>query len=115
MNFHVLPGREVLVEARVLEYDAEALAHVVRVHGRVEPVELERPRRRPQQRREHLDRRRLPCAVRPEEGEDLAAVDVERYVVHRRDVAELLHQRYELYLTTGHASSSRNGSPRVPD
>ena len=58
----------------------------------IEPVELERAARRLQQRGEHPDGRRLPRPVGPEEGEDLAAPDVERDVVDGGDVAELLDE-----------------------
>jgi hypothetical protein len=88
VNLHVLPGREVLVEAGVLEDDAEALARLVARARGVEAVDLDRPARRPEQGREHLDRRRLPRAVGAEEGEDLAAPDVERDVVDGGELAE---------------------------
>src|SRR3989442_4742673 len=40
-------------------------------------------RSRGEERREHLDRRRLPGPVRTEEAEHLGARDVERYAIHR--------------------------------
>ena len=44
------------------------------------------------QRREHFDCGRLARAIRTEEGKDLALLDFERDVLHRRGVAEALHQ-----------------------
>src|SRR6185503_6870872 len=42
MYFHVLPGRQVLVQTRILEDDAKTLAHFVAIDGRVESIQLER-------------------------------------------------------------------------
>jgi hypothetical protein len=61
-----------------------------RLRASFEPVEPNAPARRRQQRRQHLDRRRLARAVRAEEGKDFAFRDVERHVVDGDDIAELL-------------------------
>src|SRR5213596_2540416 len=90
VDVHVLPRRELAVETRVLEHDAEALADCSPMRGDVESVELERAGRRTQQGGEHLDGRGLPGAVRPEERENLPGPDVEGNVVDGYDVAERL-------------------------
>src|SRR5579885_2242139 len=92
VDFHVLPRRQILVETWVLEDDAEASAHLIALDRRVESVELYLAARRSQERRQHLDGRRLPRAVRAEEGEDLAAMHLERNVVNGGDFAEALDE-----------------------
>ena len=64
VDVHVLPRREIAVETRVLEHDAEAPPHFRLMPGGIEPIELERPARWLEQRREHLDGGGLPGAVR---------------------------------------------------
>src|SRR2546428_13376325 len=88
VDIHVLPRREVAVETRILEHDAEAPPHLRLVRGGIEPVELERAARGPQQGREHLDGGGLPGAVRTEEREDLAGSDAEGDIGDRRDLPE---------------------------
>ena len=90
VDVHVLPGREVAVEAGILEHDAEPLADVHGMRGDVESVELERARRRAQERREHLDGRGLPRPVRAQEREELPGPDVEGDVIDRGDLPERL-------------------------
>src|SRR4029453_14684644 len=80
--FHVLPRRELAVEAWILKYDPEAAPDVRRLRGRIETVNPDRAADRRDQRREHLDRRRFAGAVRAEEGEDLAGGDIERDAAH---------------------------------
>ena len=65
------PGRQVAVEAGVLEHDAEALARLVVLLLRVEAVQFNGAAGGFQQRREHLDGGGLPRAVGAEEGKDL--------------------------------------------
>src|SRR5467141_2089035 len=81
MDVHVLPRRELAVETRILEHDAEPLADFRPMRGDVESVELERARRRMQQGGEHLDGGGLAGAVRPQERENLPGADVEGNVV----------------------------------
>ena len=51
----------------------------------IETVDAHGAARRLEQRRQHLDRRRLAGAVRAEEREDLAGLDLERHVVDGAD------------------------------
>src|SRR3989449_8866012 len=90
VDVHVLPRRQLAVETRILEHDAEPRADRCPVGGDVEPVELERAARGVQQRREHLDRGGLPCPIRTEEREDLTRSYVERDIVDARDLPERL-------------------------
>src|ERR1051325_11118356 len=90
VNIHVLPRRQIAIEARILEHDAEALAHFRLMGDGVEPVELERAARGTKQGREHLDGGRLAGTVRPQEREDLPGTDIDREAVDRRDGAERL-------------------------
>ncbi len=60
------------------------------------PIEQYFPARRNKQRGKHLDRRRLTRAVRPEERENLPFRDIERDIVHGREIAELFHQMLDL-------------------
>jgi len=64
---NVLPGREVVVDARLLSHAADGLADLAGFANDVEPVDADGTRAGSQQRRQHLDRRRLAGAVRPEE------------------------------------------------
>src|SRR6266581_1700728 len=88
VDVHVLPCRELAVETRILEDDAEPLADCRLMRGDIESVELERARRRAQQGGEHLDRGGLAGAVRPQERENLPGADVEGDVVDGHDGAE---------------------------
>src|SRR5437879_581446 len=90
VDVHVLPRRELAVETRILEHDAEALADFRAMGGDVETVELERARRRMQQGGEHPDGRGLAGAVRPEERENLPGSHIEGDVVDGHDVPERL-------------------------
>src|SRR5581483_6963149 len=49
------------------------------------------PRGRRQQRGQHPDQRRFAGAVRAEQAEDLAVLDLEADALHRGEVAEALH------------------------
>ena len=71
-------------------------------HG-IQAVERQRPRRRAQQRREHLDASSSSGAVRAEKREDLAARHVEGDVVDRLDVAEALGEVADFDHVRGHA------------
>src|SRR5436309_243044 len=55
VDVQVLPRRELAVETRILEHDAKAPSHLVRMLGGIEPVQLERPARGAEQRRERLE------------------------------------------------------------
>ena len=103
MDFHVFPGGEVAVEAGILKDDAETLARFVLVGLRVEPVEFDGAAGGLEQRGEHLDGGGLPCAVGPEEGEDLAFVDFEGDVVDGGEGAE----GFDEVADTNHGGRSR--------
>ena len=90
----VVERREALVEAAVTAEDvADALAHPVRVLDDVAPEDARLPRRRDQQGDEHLDRRRLPGPVRPEQAEQLALLDREAHAAHRLDLERAPSER----------------------
>ena len=74
----VVERREPLVQPAVAAEDVpDPLAHPVRVVDDVASEDERLPRRRDQQRDQHLDRRRLAGAVRPEQPEELALLDLE--------------------------------------
>jgi hypothetical protein len=77
----VLGHRERAVERRFLEHDADRSAHGHRAASHVVPGDARIALRRPQQRREHVDRRRLAGAVRPEQPEELPCrnLEIERF------------------------------------
>jgi hypothetical protein len=74
----VVEGGQTLVEASVATEDvADPLPHPAGVLDHVAAEHARLPRRRDQQRDQHLDRRRLPGPVRPEETEELTLLDRE--------------------------------------
>jgi hypothetical protein len=66
-------------------------------------VEVELARIRPVQPRDHVEERGLAGAVRPDQADDLAGVDVERDLVDRDDPAE--PARHVADREQGHATS----------
>ena len=68
----VLLGRQIAVERRVLEDEADVAPHVVAFAHDVVPGDVRRAAARPHERAEHADRRRLARPVGPEEAERLA-------------------------------------------
>jgi hypothetical protein len=83
----VVQRRQPLVEAAVAAEDvADVLAHPARVVDDVVAEHPRRPRGGDQQRDQHLDRRRLAGAVRPEQAEELALGDLEAHAAHRLDL-----------------------------
>src|ERR1700730_12135978 len=100
MYFHVLPGCQILVQTRILEDDAKALAHFVAMDGGIESVQLERSAGGPQQGREHFYRGRLAGAVWSEKRKDFPALDLEGNVVHRGKLTKTLDKvLYSNHLT----------------
>ena len=97
VEFHVLPGGQFIIKRRVLEDDAEGVAHIIGILGKVEIVERNMPACRLQKRGQHLDRRGLPRAVRPEECEYLAILDRKRNIFDRRNIAEFFYKIFDLY------------------
>src|SRR5437667_12910083 len=90
VDIHVFPRRELAVETRILEHDAEAPPHLRLMFCWIQPVELERAARGVEQRRERLDGGGLAGAARAEKREDLSGSDVEGDVVDRRHLPEPL-------------------------
>jgi hypothetical protein len=72
-----LPGGEPLVEPEVAGDVADPAPHGDPVAPRVEAEDLETTRGRPDQVEQQADGRRLPGAVRAEEAEHLAGLDLE--------------------------------------
>src|SRR4029079_6002680 len=64
-------------QLRLLEHDADALAQIARCSARVEPEHRRLSTVAAAIALEDLDRRRLPCTVRPEKAEHLAFGDLE--------------------------------------
>ena len=85
-QLQVLLGRELAVERRLLEDEADVLAHRQRFGDDVVAVDLGAAAGRADQRRQHVDHRRLARPVGAEEAEELAAADVD---VDRLDGAQL--------------------------
>ena len=88
----VLRGRQVAVERRVLEDEADVAADVVALADDVVAGDVGAAAGRLGERAEHVDRRRLAGAVGAEEAEDLAAGDVEADAAHGLDLAEGLSE-----------------------
>ena len=104
VDFHVFPGRQIAVEAGILKHDPEALARLVLLRLRVEPVEFNGAAGGLQQRGQHFDGGGFACPVGPEKGKDLALRHVERDIVHGGKRAKGLHK--VLHLDHGSTSSS---------
>ena len=81
---------ERVVKAEMLGKKADARADRAIAERRAQHVP--RAGRRRDQRQQHLDRRGLAGAVRPEKAEDLAGAHLQRQIGHREGVAELLAQ-----------------------
>ena len=71
----VLPDLHVVVDPEDVRHEAEDAPHLIGVPGDGPARDLRVSRRRPKQRREHPERRRLARAVRADEPEDLAVLD----------------------------------------
>ena len=87
LELHQLAARHQRVERGLLERDADRAPHLRRLLDHVEAGHRGATARRPQQRGQHPDRRRLAGAVRPEEGVDLARGDLEVHALHGPDAA----------------------------
>src|SRR5262249_20131076 len=92
MKVHVLARRQLTVEARILEHDAEGAAHQQRLLDRVVAGDPEPPLAWAQHRRQHLDCGRLAGAIRAEKPEDDALRYLERDMVDRGKAVEALDQ-----------------------
>ena len=90
----VVERGEPLVEAAVAAEDvADPLPHPARVLDDVAPEHARLPRRRDEERDQHLDRRRLAGAVRAEEAEELALLDREADAAHGLDLERAAPER----------------------
>ena len=92
VQFHVLVRREFVVQAGVLEHDAEGAADGHGFAHRVVAGDPDLPRGRREDGGQDLDRRRLAGAVWAEERPDRALGDAEGDAVHGLERAECLRQ-----------------------
>ena len=83
----VLGDRQLLVEARRLEDDAELTANGGRFETKVVAEDRDLALLERNERRQQTEERRLAAAVRAEEGEDFALGDIEREIVDGETVA----------------------------
>ena len=117
-QFQVLARRHQVVERGVLHRQSDAGAHPLRIP--VDPMagDASDPRRRPRERGEDPDRRRLSGAVASQESEDLAVSHGEGHAVERADPAGIdlldplqldrrVHRRSETPYATSRASTAR--------
>src|SRR5699024_5422383 len=88
----VLTTGELLIDRGVLSGDSDELPDPMRVASDVHAEDLRLSPADRQQGREHVDRRRLPRAVRSQESDDLPGADVEIDAVNGGEVAEGLHE-----------------------
>ena len=84
--------RELLVELVLLGHDADPRPDLLAVAGRVHPEDPQLALGHGRHASDHAHRRRLAGAVRPEEPERLAAVDLDLDPVDGGEVAEPLDQ-----------------------
>jgi hypothetical protein len=84
-DLDVLADAQACERAAVLERAREpgAAAPVRTPRRHVLAGELDRPRGREVEAGEDVDERRLPCPVRPDQADDLVAVQLERHVAER--------------------------------
>ena len=108
----VLGDRELVVELVGLRHDAEAGADRPAVRRRVEAEHPQRAGGRRRRAADHPHRRRLAGAVRSEEPERLAAVDLDVDPVDGREVAEPLDEpaRFDQGFA-GHRTEPTGGPP----
>ena len=92
----VLATRQQRVEARLLQRRSDRRPHVRAIVDDVEPGNARRPGCGWQQRGKHVNRRRLPRAVRPQEPVYLARPHLQVDAVDRpRPVLEHARQRFD--------------------
>src|SRR5262249_32543128 len=87
LEVEVFASGEQVVERGLLERGADRRADTRPVLDDVEAGDARAARGGGQERRQHVHRRRLPGAVRPEESEDLTGLDAEGDSVDRVDPA----------------------------
>jgi hypothetical protein len=92
VDAEVLRDAEPPVHERLGRGEADASERGLRPVVRIEPEEAHRARRRADDAQEHVQRRRLACAVRSEEAEHLTRADVERRAVDGDVLPEALRE-----------------------
>ena len=86
----VLEAGQSLVDGWKIRDIGRHLLGLERLLGHVVPFDHDPPRVGPQQPDDHLDGRRLPGPVRPQEPEDLAGLDRQGQVVDGLDLAAVV-------------------------
>jgi hypothetical protein len=81
----IVPHREKQLDRRFLDHDRDPPPHVERRRGDVVAEDEGGAGRRPHQRGQDAQQRRLACAIGAEQPEDRAAGDVERQAIDRTD------------------------------
>ena len=81
------PHLDALLQLRLLQLDADALLQLVDVANGIEPSTVIVPAVGPPQSLDAFHRRRLAGAVRSDQPEDLAVVDLERHFIDRDGAA----------------------------
>ena len=117
----VVVAGEPLVDAALAAEDVpDALPHLARVLDDVVAEHARGPGRRDQQRDQHLDRGRLARAVRAEQAEELALLDLEADAADRLDLLHAAADRAGvglvgavevLRLDDGHAGETNDSEP----
>jgi len=88
----VLAGGEVLIDARGVRQHTHRPARADRIGRHADAVDARIARVRTQHGVEHAQRRRLACAVRPEEAGDAPVERAQAHAAHGRHLAEALHE-----------------------
>ena len=83
---------QLVVEAGVLEDDAERAPHLVLLALRIVPIDAKGAAGGLQDGGQHLDGGGLSGAIGPEKAEDLPFGNGERNVIHGAEIAEVLDQ-----------------------
>src|SRR4051812_15330979 len=84
----VLINRQQFVQRESLRHVADALLHTLGIRGHVDAADRRGSRGWPKQSAQHADRRRFACTVAAQEAKNLAALHVEREMVHGNELAE---------------------------
>ena len=97
----VLFGRQLHVDALLLEDHADQAAHAARLFGDIVPHDERASACRNHQRRKNAERRRLAASVGPEQSEDLRRTHFERHARQRNAIAVLMAQILQLNYRSG--------------
>src|SRR5262249_32773809 len=101
-EIQVLVEREPVVEARLLEHDAEVAAAFNRILDDVDAVDQRLAAVRPQDGAEDVQQRRLAGTIGPEQRKQLARRHLEAHIVERKRAAIALAHAFDL--NGGHRS-----------